>query len=122
MIESLRAQLLAAGVPPAQIHAEELGFAKLGRGADTAPAARITHASGETALIPRASAGCAACHTLAAAAVGKVGPNLDDAKPDPAHVADIVTHGKGGMPPYRGRLTDKQIRDVAGYVAQEAGA
>jgi predicted ferric reductase len=31
MIESLRAQLSAAGVPAEQIHAEEFGFAKLGR-------------------------------------------------------------------------------------------
>ena len=27
-----------------------------------------------------------------------------------------------GMPPYKGRLTDEQIRDVAAYVAQAAGA
>jgi len=69
-----------------------------------------------------ASAGCGACHTLAAAgASGKVGPSLDDAKADAAHVVDVVTHGKGAMPPYKGRLTGKQIRDVAAYVAQSAG-
>jgi mono/diheme cytochrome c family protein len=38
-----------------------------------------------------------------------------------AHVVDVVTHGKGGMPPYKGRLTDKQIRDVAVYVSHAAG-
>jgi predicted ferric reductase/mono/diheme cytochrome c family protein len=173
MIESLRAQLAAAGVPQAQIHAEEFGFAKLGGGTETTPAARITRASGETAIIPRgrsgahvlmallfavvvfaagiivgrhtapneqpataeaattapgsaaagksvfASAGCGACHTLqAAGASGNVGPNLDEVKPDAAHVAEVVTNGKGAMPPYEGRLTDKQISDLAAYVVQ----
>jgi ferredoxin-NADP reductase len=51
MIESLRAQLTAAGVPAAQIHAEEFSFAKLGRSPGTTPAARITRASGR----PRSS-------------------------------------------------------------------
>jgi predicted ferric reductase len=57
MIESLRAQLVAAGVPPQQIHAEEFGFAKLGASTETTPAARITRASGETAIIPRERSG-----------------------------------------------------------------
>jgi ferredoxin-NADP reductase/cytochrome c553 len=177
MIESLRAQLVAAAVPQEQIHAEEFGFAKLGRGTDAAPAARITRASGETAIIPRersgahaagalvfaalvfaagivvgrhtapqaqpatsepaatapgsaaagkavfASAGCGACHTLeAAGASGTVGPNLDDVKSDAEHVSEVVTNGKGAMPPYKGRLSDKQIRYVAACVAQATGA
>jgi predicted ferric reductase len=37
MIESLRAQLEAEGVPGEQVHAEEFGFAKLGSSADSAP-------------------------------------------------------------------------------------
>ena len=51
-------------------------------------------------------------------ASGNVRPNLDEVKPDAGHVTEIVTSGKGAMPPYQGRLTDKQIRDVAAYVAQ----
>jgi mono/diheme cytochrome c family protein len=43
-------------------------------------------------------------------------------KPEAARVGQVVTSGKGAMPPYRGRLTDKQIRDVAEYVAQAASA
>jgi mono/diheme cytochrome c family protein len=176
MIESLREQLFAAGVPAAQVHAEEFGFAKLGRAAGAAPAASITRASGETAIIPRdpwsgaqtaaalafaalvfaaglivgrhtapeprtrtavraatipgsaaagkavfASAGCGGCHALAAAgAHGGVGPDLDQVKPDAARVGDVVTNGKGVMPPYKGRLSSTQIRDVAAYVAQAA--
>jgi sulfite dehydrogenase len=66
-----------------------------------------------------ASAGCGACHTLeAAGASGNAGPNLDQVKPDAAHVGEVVTNGRGAMPPYKGRLTDKQISDVAAYVAQ----
>src|SRR3954447_18553523 len=66
-----------------------------------------------------ASAGCGGCHTLeAAGASGNVGPNLDQAKPDAARVGEVVTNGRGAMPRYKGRLTDKQISDVAAYVAQ----
>jgi predicted ferric reductase/mono/diheme cytochrome c family protein len=175
MIEALRSQLTTEGVPAAQIHAEEFGFAKVGRGSPGAPVvvetahepelARIprdrrsgTHATGallfaalvfaaglivgrhtapaqEAAATTRtvpgspaagkvvfASAGCGACHTLAdAGAKGNVGPNLDEAASSPEVVADAVTHGKGAMPPYAGKLTDRQIRDVAAYVAQASG-
>ena len=37
-------------------------------------------------------------------------------------VSGVVTNGKGAMPPYEGRLTDTQIRDLAAYVADAAGA
>jgi len=69
MIESLRGQLVAAGVPAEQIHAEEFGFAKLGRTTATTPAARITRASGETAIIPRERSGVQVAVALAFAAV-----------------------------------------------------
>jgi mono/diheme cytochrome c family protein len=66
-----------------------------------------------------ASAGCVACHTLAAAgSTGNVGPNLDDAKPSFELVVDRVTHGKGAMPPFAGQLSDEEIRDVAAYVVE----
>ena len=69
-----------------------------------------------------ASAGCAACHTLKDAnATGTVGPNLDDKKPDAALVTDRVTNGKGVMPSFKGKLTAKEIADVAAYVSQSAG-
>jgi mono/diheme cytochrome c family protein len=64
-----------------------------------------------------ASAGCGGCHTLeAAGSSGNVGPNLDEAKPELSLVIDRVTNGKGGMPPFKGQLSDKQIQDVAAYV------
>jgi mono/diheme cytochrome c family protein len=69
-----------------------------------------------------AQAGCASCHTLAAAgASGTVGPNLDQAKPPKDLVVDRVTNGKGGMPPFKDKLTPEQIQAVADFVSQNAG-
>jgi mono/diheme cytochrome c family protein len=67
-------------------------------------------------------AGCAGCHTLAAAnATGTVGPNLDQLKPSEARVAHQVTFGGGAMPAFKGKLTPDQIQAVAKYVASSAG-
>jgi cbb3-type cytochrome c oxidase subunit III len=69
-----------------------------------------------------ASAGCAGCHTLAAAgSTGTVGPNLDQAKPSKALAIDRVTNGQGGMPSFKGQLSEAQIEAVATYVAENAG-
>ncbi len=63
------------------------------------------------------AAGCGSCHTLAAAgAKGTVGPDLDQARPDRALIVDRVTNGKGVMPPFKGQLSEEEIRDVAAYV------
>jgi mono/diheme cytochrome c family protein len=65
------------------------------------------------------SAGCSGCHTLAdAGAAGTVGPNLDDAKPDAATVFEIVTNGRGAMPPFGGQLSEQEIADVTAYVVE----
>src|SRR5439155_17200895 len=54
MIESLRAQLTGAGVPGEQIHAEEFGFAKLGRGgAGAATVPGTQRSAGGGAMLPR---------------------------------------------------------------------
>jgi cytochrome c6 len=64
-----------------------------------------------------ASAGCASCHTLkAAGATGNVGPNLDQLKPAEAIVVHQVTNGGAVMPAFKGRLSTKQIQDVAAFV------
>ncbi len=68
------------------------------------------------------SAGCVACHTLAdAGASGTVGPNLDQAKPPATLVVTRVTNGAGAMPSFKGKLSEKQIEDVAAYVSSVAG-
>lgn len=69
-----------------------------------------------------ASAGCSSCHTLAAAgASGTVGPNLDDAKPSKELALDRITNGLGGMPAFKGQLSEAQIEAVATFVADNAG-
>jgi len=63
------------------------------------------------------SAGCNGCHTMkAAGATGTVGPNLDDLAPELEAIQKQVINGGGGMPPYKGQLSDKQIADVSQYV------
>jgi mono/diheme cytochrome c family protein len=65
---------------------------------------------------------CAGCHTLAdAKAGGRVGPNLDDLKPDEQRVKRKVEAGGGGMPSFRGQLQDDEISAVAKYVSSVAG-
>ena len=62
-------------------------------------------------------AGCGTCHVLkAAGSVGTVGPNLDKSKFALSQIVNIVTKGKGTMPPQGGVLSSKQIQDVANFV------
>jgi mono/diheme cytochrome c family protein len=61
--------------------------------------------------------GCGSCHTLKDAGTnGTVGPNLDEAKPDLDLAIERVTNGRSPMPSFKGKLTEKQINDVAAYV------
>jgi mono/diheme cytochrome c family protein len=67
-------------------------------------------------------AGCAGCHTLAAAgAAGTTGPNLDQLKPSTSVVAHQVTVGGGLMPAFQAKLSPAQIQAVAKYVSSSAG-
>ena len=83
------------------------------------PASPGGAADGKTVF---ATAGCTGCHTLkAAGSTGTVGPNLDDAKPSKELVIDRVTNGQGGMPSFKGQLSEAQIQAVADYVSSNAG-
>jgi mono/diheme cytochrome c family protein len=69
-----------------------------------------------------ASSGCGGCHSLkAAGASGAIGPNLDNLAPEVEQVVTQVTNGGGGMPAFGGKLSDKEIQDVAAYVADSTG-
>jgi mono/diheme cytochrome c family protein len=69
-----------------------------------------------------ASAGCGGCHTLAAAGSnGTVAPNLDESKPSKELAIDRVTNGQGGMPSFKGQLSEEQIEAVATFVSENAG-
>jgi mono/diheme cytochrome c family protein len=68
------------------------------------------------------TAGCASCHTLAAAgSTGTVGPNLDQLKPSDALVTHQVINGGGGMPAFGSILSKSQIDSVALFVSSVAG-
>ena len=71
------------------------------------------------------AANCNACHmggnnvvnaakTLKGDALEKYGMNSIEA------ITTQVTNGKNAMPSFRGRLTDKQIEDVATYVLEKS--
>ena len=65
-----------------------------------------------------ASAGCGNCHTLqAAGAKGQIGPNLDELKPDASTVERQVRTGGNGMPSFGGKLSRREIAQVADFVS-----
>jgi cbb3-type cytochrome c oxidase subunit III len=65
---------------------------------------------------------CGSCHVLADAGTsGTIGPNLDQAKPSLQKAITQITNGGGGMPPFKGQLSQKQIRALAQYLVRVAG-
>jgi mono/diheme cytochrome c family protein len=65
------------------------------------------------------AASCGSCHTLAdAGTTGTVGPSLDESNVDVQAAAEQIANGGGGMPAFRGQLSDEQIRALAEYVVQ----
>ena len=68
-----------------------------------------------------ADAGCGGCHTLAAAgSTGAVGPSLDGTQLSADRIATQVRRGGNGMPSFDSKLSDREIADVASYVASSA--
>ena len=62
---------------------------------------------------------CGSCHVLADAETqGTVGPNLDQAKPQLQQAVRQIENGGGGMPPFKGQLTEQQIQTLAEYVVE----
>jgi mono/diheme cytochrome c family protein len=94
--------------------------ASAARPAKATPIPPNAHAAAGHAVFT--SSGCGSCHTLkAAGASGVVGPNLDDARPSYEQVRSKVVEGGGGMPSFAGQLSPQEIRDVAAFVAANAG-
>ena len=48
---------------------------------------------------------------------GKIGPNLDDIKPQISQIILAVTNGIGVMPAFEGMLTSEEIEAVAYFVS-----
>lgn len=98
---------------------DEVGTDDVGTEGQVTEDVPLDLAAGKTIFVTQP---CAACHTLAdAGAKGTTGPNLDELKPDAATVAAQVASGGGGMPSFADQLTEADIRNVAGYVAEVAG-
>ncbi len=71
-------------------------------------------------------ASCGSCHTLAdAGALGTVGPNLDNSTIDVQAAIRQIANGSPDadppMPPFKGQLTDEQIRALAEYIVEARG-
>ena len=61
---------------------------------------------------------CGTCHTLAdAGTTGKIGPDLDQVMPSMQKASKQITNGGGGMPAFKGQLTEQQIQALAKYVS-----
>jgi mono/diheme cytochrome c family protein len=61
---------------------------------------------------------CGSCHILSTTgSTGKIGPNLDDLKPQIPQIILAVTNGIGVMPAFEGMLTSEEIEAVAYFVS-----
>jgi mono/diheme cytochrome c family protein len=78
---------------------------------------------GKTLFKSGAVPACAVCHTLKdAEAVGTIGPDLDELKPNAQRVKQIMKEGAGAMPSFAATLDDASMDAVAAYVANATGA
>jgi cytochrome c553 len=93
-----------------------------GCGSKKSPAAKETAGVGSPGAKIFDSAGCNNCHTLAAAdASGKIGPNLDELRPNQQRVEKQVRSGGRGMPSFKDKLSAEEIEQVAAFVSTSAG-
>jgi mono/diheme cytochrome c family protein len=90
----------------------------------TDPKAKVALPAGAGGNDPKLlfESNCGSCHVLAdAGTTGTIGPNLDQAKPTLQRAITQITNGGGGMPPFKGQLTQRQIRALAQYIVRVAG-
>lgn len=77
--------------------------------------------SGKKLFTETAQPPCALCHTLRdAQASGKVGPDLDELKPDAQRATTAIRKGVGLMPGYEDKLSEEQIQALVNYVSAVA--
>lgn len=85
------------------------------------PGVKVTVVAGEDSNDPKTlfRTNCGSCHVLAdAGTAGKIGPNLDQAKPSLKYAISQITNGGNGMPPFKGQLTEEQIELLAAYLVR----
>ena len=65
-------------------------------------------------------AACSRCHALESGAWTRDRVNLTDLRPSYRVIVEEVTGGGIAMPSFEGKLSERQIRDVAAFVTAEA--
>ncbi|HVL31927.1 MAG TPA: cytochrome c [Solirubrobacteraceae bacterium] len=84
-----------------------------------------TEPAGDAAAGKRlfAEQGCGGCHTFApAGSRGTTGPDLDAARPSPDKVVRQLRKPGGLMPSFAGKLSDREMRDLAAFVGTASGS
>ena len=117
-----------------------VGYAAARKGSDEGALAAAGVAQAKTGEQIFTAAGCAGCHTFGpAGSSGTIGPSLDQLKTEAGNIepgksaeeyiresledpgAFIVQGYPNAMPPFKGRLTDKQIQALVDYLLQTGG-
>ena len=117
-----------------------VGYAAARSGQDEGALASAGLAQAKSGTQIFTAAGCAGCHTFGPAkSSGTIGPNLNELKTQAAKMekgksadeyiresiedpgAFIVKGYPNAMPPFKGRLTDKQIQALVDYLLQTGG-
>ena len=117
-----------------------VGYAAARPGHDSGALASAGLAQAKTGEQIFTAAGCAGCHTFAPAkSTGTIGPNLNELKTQAAKMekgktadeyiresiedpgAFIVKGYPNAMPPFKGRLTDAQIKALIDFLLQKSG-
>jgi mono/diheme cytochrome c family protein len=104
------------GPAPAPAAGQGVGHAGQATPTPAAPTAAGDATAGKTVFANN----CSGCHGLTGTG-GNGGPDLT-ARPGAKSYTRViaqVTNGGNGMPPFKGTLTQKQIRDVATYVVKD---
>lgn len=81
-------------------------------------------AAGQQADDPKSifASSCGSCHALEDAGTsGTVGPDLDDAQPGLEESIEQIANGGNGMPAFKDRLSEEQIRALAEYLVEVTG-
>jgi mono/diheme cytochrome c family protein len=78
--------------------------------------ARPNHRAGRRVYL----AACSKCHTLEPGEWTDGRVSLGDLQPSYRAAVEAVMEGGIAMPPFQGKLSERQIRDVAAFVAAEA--
>jgi mono/diheme cytochrome c family protein len=117
-----------------------VGYAAARPGDDTGALASAGLAQAKTGQQIFTAAGCAGCHTFAPAnSTGTIGPNLNQLKTQAGNIekgktaeqyiqesiedpgAFIVKGYPNAMPPFKGKLTDAQIKALIDFLLQKGG-